>query len=209
MYVDRHSIELLLKYSAADATPDETELRQWLSVLVDRASSDARETFTAAVANGDYPFNAVKPHKVPQGEVSLAVDQAPPALLLILGEAVDPDTLDPRNTVPKDLEAPMKVALATWDRATIEQMLDPEGWSLPANEPPQDQNQPPQEPGPDDQVIDQGDDTPIEPDIIDDLPVEEPVEAEKTSRLKLLVAVGGVFAVGLGVWMWRRRSGGQ
>lgn len=215
MYVDRHSIELLLKYSAPDASPDDNELRQWLTVLVDRATADAREAFTTAVANGDYPLNAVRAQTMPEGELSLAIDRAPPALLLILGEAVDPDTLDPRNNVPQELEGPLKAVLATWDRTAIEQMLKEEGWKVPVDGPP---NTPPDDAPPDlpsqddDEVVDQGDDTPpIDPDIVDDqdMPEDDPVELEQSSRKKLLVTVGAVVAVGVGFWMWRRRSSGS
>jgi len=207
MYVDRHSVELLLKYSA-DPEPDEFELRKWLDVLVDRASVESREEFAAVVSEGDYPINAVRPQSAPEGEVSISIDRAPPAMLLILGEAVDPDITDLRNEVPQELEASLMAALATWNRPKLQGMLDEPGWKVP--EPPDqpDDTQPPKEP---DQSTEQEPDQdaenpPAEPDMVDgsDVPDEEP-EDELASRKKLIMGVGAVAAIGLGFWMWKRR----
>lgn len=211
MYVDRHSLELLLKYSA-DPEPDEFELRKWLDVLVDRASVESREEFAAAVTEGDYPINAVRPPSVPDGEVSISINRAPPALVLILGEAVDPDLTDLRNEVPKELEASLNTALATWDRPALIEMLEESGWKVP-----QEPNEPGDVQAPD--VPDQtpepvpgedADNPPVEPDVVDDSeapedPDDDEPEDELASRKKLMMGVGAVAAIGIGWWMWKRR----
>lgn len=207
MYIDRHSVEMLLKYSA-DSEPDEFELRKWLDVLVDRASVESREEFAAAVTEGDYPINAVRPPSTPEGEISLAIDRAPPALILILGEAVDPDITDLRNEVPEELEASLNTALATWDRPALVEMLEESGWKVP-QQPDKPDVQAPDVPDqtPDPAPGQDADNPPVEPDVVEgsELPDDDEPEDELASRKKLMMGVGAVAAIGIGWWMWKRR----
>ncbi len=215
MYVDRHALRALVHYSAAE-TVEEGELRKWLTVLVDKATDEARDEFSSAVSNGDYPHNAVTPLPQPKNGGSLAITKAPPALILILGESVDPDTRDPRNDVPKELEETLKVALASWDTAKLESQIADTGWLAPVDTPdipgpedvPQDAQDAPQDAPQDAQdapgdvpANDDPEDTQETPAPNDSTPVEE----AHSLRKKVFIATG-VVAAGLAVWMWRRRS---
>ncbi|MGB1014795.1 MAG: hypothetical protein ACPG4T_11725 [Nannocystaceae bacterium] len=211
MYVDRHSLELLLQYSSPGDTTDENELREWLSVMVDKATKQARDEFAELVTKGDYPKNAVTPSIVGNGEVSLAIDQAPPAVILLLAESVDPDTLDKRNLVPTEMEESLTSALASWNSEMLTSMIGEDGWTPPplASDDPDDaphDPEPPVEPVPPPEDEQQGQDGQDQVAEGDESQTADGDPEDMFSRKKLILAVGSVAAVGVGVFLWRRRN---
>ncbi|MGB1015585.1 MAG: hypothetical protein ACPG4T_15725 [Nannocystaceae bacterium] len=204
---------MLLHYSTL-VDVDEQELRGWLHTLMDRASTIARSEFAAAVESGEYPLNAVTPRGKPKlGGVSLALEKAPPALLLILNEALDPDLHDPNNEVPEDAEEAVTQALMQWDPARIMVTFGDDGWRLAtASEPPVNDSGPDPEdtpePGPKPDDKPPPADTPTPDDTPQDAsnPTEEPTSDGWINPDNLRVAkyVGAATVAVGGVWLWLR-----
>lgn len=215
MYLDRHSLALLMAYSAAEDPHDELELRRWLSVLVDRATVQGREEFAAAVANTNYPTSAVTPVAPAPGDVQLAIDRAPPALLLMLHEDVHPDNTDARNHVPEDIVESLKRALATWDTQWLERAATEAGWAQPpaVEEPPLEPEPVPQDttpiplpPSPEPDATPEPEPVPPPSDTTSQQPTDE--SSDKTTfTVDRRVVYGGAAALGalvVGYLAWKK-----
>lgn len=125
--LNRNSLRLLIEYSSADEV-DPLEVRKFLDDLSDRSSEEGRLEFQSRVQAGEYPFNAIRAEGAHPGDVSLAIDRAPPALVLILHE-VEYDDADPRDAVPDSIDQVLTEALARWDLPLLEQLVQPNGWA--------------------------------------------------------------------------------
>lgn len=215
MHVDRHSVSLLVEWSA-NPPADEQVLRRWLTTLVDRANEAARIEFAKAVETGTYPVNAITAKGAPQkpSEISLSIDRAPPAAILILNEVQDPDVLDPGNMVKGALKEELIRAFALWDVGALQTMMGPDGWRKGEPQPqpqpppgdvsesPDDPEQPPDDQG---QPMPEPVDTP-EQDNSQKAPPETDDSAPERNWKPYLYALGGMTALGLGYWVIRRAS---
>lgn len=220
MYIDRHSLALLLEWAhpAPGDVIDEQELRRWLTTLVDRATNPARVEFAKAVADGEYPLNAVRPRGGPQNpsDVSLTIDRGPPALILLVNEAMDPDLRDPGNKVTGTDKETLLRTLALWDAQRLPSMIGPEGWRIQEDQPvepppespdpqPDDSPQPPvDQPSdqPSETPSDQPGDTPSDPPGETQQPTEQPTDNNDWNKI-LMYGGGALVALG-GAWLWMR-----
>ncbi|MGB1014533.1 MAG: hypothetical protein ACPG4T_10400, partial [Nannocystaceae bacterium] len=156
MWVDRHNIALLLRYSSAQA--DEVEVKRWLTVLYDRASGEAREEFGSRIDStpGDYPLNAVKLPPSPTSGLNVAVQSYPPAAVLILGEQYNEEVGDPKNALSEEDHTQVVDMINAWDVPRLLRSIGDNGWAID-----------------DSPVADPEDDSPEDDSPVDDTPINE------------------------------------
>lgn len=196
MFVDRHAVKHLIGLSS-QASFDEPAVRQWLQTIVDAATQPAREEFAKALSTGEYPENAITAKGAPQnpGSVSLSIDRAPRAMILLLNHASDFDVQDPGNEVTGQRRENLLRVIAEWDVAKLQTMVKNDGWAIPlvmdeVDETPtedqpddQDWSHFPDVPLPDDQAQ-EGEPISLPPpsDTPTDIPPDEASEGESAPR---------------------------
>ncbi|MBA3548576.1 MAG: hypothetical protein H0T76_18995 [Nannocystis sp.] len=159
MLLDRHRIAKLIeladlerRLAGAERQQREEDVALLVKAAYDDASDAARAAFMArvqAMPATAWPWSAVQVKagrsavvagpggRVTMGPSSTPAAVAPPALLLIRGEAESAD-VEPGNRLPDQgtLEAatwgPLLQALDRWDTPTIARWIGPQGWVSPS-----------------------------------------------------------------------------